>query len=57
MAKSVFLKTWRTFATVTAAKEHFARILDSRELYAEGIESDRCVAPSTGIVAPLFAWV
>lgn len=31
MAKSVSLKTGRTFATVTAAKEHFARILDSRE--------------------------
>lgn len=35
MAKSVSLKTGRTFATVTAAKEHFARILDSRELKQE----------------------
>jgi hypothetical protein len=32
MAKSVSLKTGRIFVTVTAAKEHFARILDRREL-------------------------
>ena len=31
MAKSISLKTGRNFATVTAAQEHFARILDSRE--------------------------
>lgn len=40
MAKSVSLKTGRTFATVTAAKEHFARILDSRDLKQEFIGED-----------------
>lgn len=35
MAKSVTLKTGRTFATVTAAKAHFARILASRDLKQE----------------------
>lgn len=35
MAKSVSLKTGRMFATVTVAKEHFARILGSRELKQE----------------------
>ena len=35
MAKSVFLRTGRNFATVTAAKEYFARILSGRELRQE----------------------
>ncbi|WP_041864926.1 hypothetical protein [Sphingomonas sp. MM-1] len=32
MAKSVTLSTGRTFPTVTAAKEHFAKILNGQEL-------------------------
>lgn len=32
MAKSVTLSTGRTFPTVTAAKEHFAQILNGQEL-------------------------
>jgi hypothetical protein len=32
MAKSVTLSTGRTFPTVTAAKEHFAEILNGQEL-------------------------
>lgn len=35
VAKSVSLRTGRTFATVTAAKDHFSRILNSRELKQE----------------------
>jgi hypothetical protein len=35
MAKSVSLRTGRTFATVTAAKEYFSRMLNSRELKQE----------------------
>lgn len=35
MAKSVSLRTGRTFATVKAAKEYFSRILDGRELKQE----------------------
>lgn len=32
MAKSVSLRTGRAFATVTAAKEYFSRIINGREL-------------------------
>jgi hypothetical protein len=35
LAKSVSLRTGRAFATVTAAKEYFSRILNSRELKQE----------------------
>ncbi len=35
MAKSVSLRTGRAFATVTAAKEYFSRILNGRELNQE----------------------
>ena len=35
MAKSVSLRTGRAFATVTAAKEYFANILNIRELKQE----------------------
>jgi hypothetical protein len=35
VAKSVSLRTGRAFATVTAAKEYFSRILDGRELKQE----------------------
>jgi hypothetical protein len=35
MAKSVSLKTGRTFPTVTAAKKHFDLVLDGRELKQE----------------------
>lgn len=40
MAKSVVLKTGRAFETVTAAKEHFGRILESRELQKEFARDD-----------------
>ncbi|WP_292581373.1 hypothetical protein [Mesorhizobium sp. 65-26] len=40
MAKSVSLRTGRTFATVTAAKEHFSRILHDRELKQQFDEDD-----------------
>ena len=40
MAKSVPLRTGRTFSTVRAAKDHFPKILDSRELNQEFAEED-----------------
>lgn len=40
MAKSVSLRTGRTFATVTAAKEHFSGILDDRQLKQQFCDDD-----------------
>lgn len=37
MAKSVSLRTGRAFATITAAMEHFALVLNGRELKQEFI--------------------
>lgn len=40
MAKTVSLKSGRTFASVAAAKKHFVRILESRELKQEFAAED-----------------
>jgi len=40
MAKSVSLKTGRTFKTVSAAKDHFARLLDDQPLKEEFTDDD-----------------